>query len=259
MTVAGAKVAICIPYYRSVEGPTLLACMAMTACSAMHGVSMLPIGTSGCYIEDNRNGSVQHALDTELDFDWLLWIDGDMIFPEDALVRLIEHDKDIVGANYRQRTPPFAFVGAYLDGKDTHLMEPGLWPMSHLPTGLLLTRFDIYRKLAYPWFNAGLRGQPRDDVYFCNYAREAGYEIWCDHDLTKLVKHITVQDLGWFTPEQLVPVTGAQINLLRHQEDSKRRAALSAELAFPQNTAGATGPGPVRNGEINPGVEGVAK
>lgn len=234
MNVAGQKVAIAVPYYRSVEGPTLLASMALSAASAEAGIKMLPIGTSGCYIEDNRNGSVQHAIDTGINFDWLLWIDGDMIFPYDALARLIAHDKDIVGANYRQRTPPYAFTGAYLDGKDTHLMEPGLWPMSHLPTGLLLTRFDIYRKLAYPWFNAGLKGQPRDDVYFCNFARENGYEIWCDHDLTKQVRHITVQEIPWFSPDQLVQVTGAQINLTRHEEDSKRRAALSRDLAFPK-------------------------
>src|SRR6266853_2140360 len=167
------KVAIAVPYYRTVEGPTLLACMDLSARSA-GTVAMLPIGTSGCYIEDNRNGSVEYALKTGIPFDWLLWIDGDMIFPGDALLRLIAHDKDIVGANYRQRTPPYGFVGHYLDGSDAHLLEPGLWPMSHLPTGLLLTRFDIYRKLSYPWFKPGLRDEPRDDVSFCNYARHFG-------------------------------------------------------------------------------------
>jgi len=51
----------------------------------------------GCYIEDNRNGCVQHAIDTGIDFDWLFWIDGDMIFPTCPH----SHDRarqDIVGA-----------------------------------------------------------------------------------------------------------------------------------------------------------------
>ncbi len=220
------KVAIAIPYYRSVEGPTLLSCMELAARSAS-GVAMLPIGTSGCYIEDNRNGSVEYALKTGIPFDYLLWIDGDMIFPGDALLRLLAHDKDIVGANYRQRTPPYSFVGHYLDGSDTHLLDPGLWPMAHLPTGLLLTRFNIYRKLPYPWFKPGLRDEPRDDVYFCNYARHHGYEVWCDHDLTKEVRHITVQQVPWFSPEQIVTVAGAELDMERGAGEAAKRAALS--------------------------------
>lgn len=222
------KVAIAIPYYRSVEGPTLLSCMGLAARSATH-CGMLPIGTAGCYVEDNRNGSVQYALNTGIPFDWLLWIDGDMIFPDDALLRLMEHDKDIVGANYRIRTPPFGFAGHYLDGSDRHLMEPGLHQMGHLPTGLMLTRFDIYRKLSYPWFRPGLNNESRDDVYFCQYARSNGYEVWCDHDLTKQVQHIAVQQIPWFQPDQLVTVEGAQIDLNKSAAAAKDRAALSRQ------------------------------
>lgn len=222
------KVAIAIPYYRSVEGPTLLSCMDLAAHSAAH-CGMLPIGTSGCYVEDNRNGSVEYALATGIPFDWLLWIDGDMQFPGDTLVRLMAHDKDIVGANYRQRTPPYSFVGAYADGRDTHLLEPGLHPMAHLPTGLLLTRFEIYRKLGYPWFKPGLKGEARDDVYFCNRARTAGYEVWCDHDLTFQTVHLGAQALPWFAPEQVVRVEGAQINLDKSAEEAKKRAEKSRE------------------------------
>ena len=221
------KVAIGIPYYRTVEGPTLLSCMGLMAASAGK-VGLLPIGTDGCYIEDNRNGCIQYALNTGIDFDWFLWIDGDMIFPNEALLRLLSHDKDIVGANYRQRTPPHAFVGVYADGRDTHLMEPGLHRMIQMPTGFLLTRFDIYRKMPYPWFKPGLHSEPRDDVYFCRTAGARGYEVWCDHDLTREVRHIATQQIPWFTPDQIV-VAGAQIDNLKAAEASKERAALSRE------------------------------
>lgn len=218
------KVAICTPYYDQVKAETA-SCMFLLAAHSAMTVAMAPITCNGAYTEDNRNGCVEAALKTEIPFDWLLWIDTDMVFPPDALTRLIAHDKDIVGANYRQRKPPYGFTAHYLDGSDTHLLEPGLWPMSHVATGLLLTRFDIYRKLPYPWFNATSdRTQPRDEVYFCREAREAGYEIWCDHDLTFQVGHIGEQVVPWFSKEQLKPVEtiGAQLN-------HKKNEAMAAE------------------------------
>ncbi len=223
------RVAICVPFYRTVEGPTLLSCMEMAMRSAAT-CGMLPIGTSGCYVEENRNGGVQMALDTGLDFTHLLWIDGDMVFPGDALLRLLAHDKDIVGANYRQRTPPYRHVGAYLDGTDRHLMEPGLHKMLQLPTGLLLTKMDVYRKLPFPWFKPSWsRDEARDDVYFCHLARANGYDVWCDNDLTKEVKHISVQHIGWFDAHQIVEVKGTQLNLEEHAEDARKHAVQARE------------------------------
>jgi len=223
------KVAICIPYYRGVEGPTLFCCMDLAAYSAAHA-QMMTISCSGCYVEDNREGAVEFAMNTGVPFDWLLWIDGDMMFPHDALVRLMAHGKDIVGANYRQRTPPYAYVGHYLNGLEPDLRAPGLYPMGHLPTGFLLTRFDVYRHLPQPWFKAGSRGEARDDVYFCRQALAAGYEIWCDHDLTMQIRHISTQEIGWFAPEQIVRVQGAQINVDKSAEESQKRAKLSRKV-----------------------------
>lgn len=226
--MSAPKVAICIPYYRACEGPTLLSCMDLSARSAA-SVAMLPIGTAGCYIEDNRNGCIEYALATGIPFDWVLWIDSDMIFPGDALLRLLAHDKDIIGANYRIRTPPYTCAGIYHDRMDTHLLEPGLHRMAQMPTGLLLTRFDIYRRMGYPWFKPGLRSEPRDDIFFCRRALDLGYEIWCDHDLTKQVRHITVQEIGWFTDDQIKPVAvhGAQLDLEKSAEEGRKRASLS--------------------------------
>ena len=238
MSAPQYRVAIGIPYYRSVEGPTLLSCMHLSALSAEARIAMLPIGTAGCYVEDNRNGSVQYALNSGIDFTHMLWIDGDMIFPGDALLRLLSHGKDIVGANYRQRTPPYKYCGAYKN-QNPDLLAPGLHEMIQLPTGLLLTKFDIYRKMGYPWFKPGLHSEPRDDIYFCRRATALGYEIWCDHDLSKEVRHITVQEIGWFAPEQIVRVEGAQIDLTESAEAAKKRAQLSSEQFIAANKSAA--------------------
>src|SRR5215469_10900639 len=135
------KVAICMPYHRFVDGPTAM-CAMQLGFHAARWVSALVIQSTGCYVEDNRNGAVEFALQTGIDFDWFMWIDADMEFPPDTLTRLIAHNRDIVGANYRVRTPPYSFCAHYADGSDAHIHEPGLHPMGHLPTGLLLTRFE---------------------------------------------------------------------------------------------------------------------
>lgn len=217
------KVALGLPYYRNFEGQTTLCLMEMIANSTQF-LSVLPIRANGAYIESNRNAAVEYALNTGFDFDWFMWVDSDMIFPPDTLLRLIAHEKDIIGCNYRQRTPPYNSVGAYADNDPMDVaFTPGLHRMLHLPTGLLLTRFDIYRKMPRPWFNAALSPAPRDDVYFCNKAREMGYDIWCEHDLTFQVKHIDTQEIPWFDRSQIV-TRGSQLSKTTGIEEAMERA-----------------------------------
>lgn len=227
--VSRPNIAICVPYYRHAEGGMLLS--AMDLCYQGGNIAnLLTIGSSGCYIEENRNGCVQFAINTGVEFDWLLWLDTDMIFPGNALERLLAHGKDIVGANYRQRTPPYKAAGVYKHG-DPADMWSGLHEMAQIPTGLLLTRFDIYRKMQYPWFLEGDRTQARDDIYFCRRAVEMGYEIWCDNLLSSEVRHIDTQEIPWFGREQIRRVeTGMHIDNVAAAEAAKDRAALSRDV-----------------------------
>jgi len=81
-----------------------------------------------------RNNGVARA--QELGADFLLFLDSDMVFPRSTLLRLIAHGRDIVGATYLRRTPPYTILGARLSdtiGEDA----PGLAEMQHLPTGCL--------------------------------------------------------------------------------------------------------------------------
>ena len=75
-------------------------------------------------------------------------IDSDIVVPPDALVRLLKHDKDIVGCPYPMRKWPHALVGL---PKDTTKFE-GLEPCHFLPGGCMLVRTDVYRKLKKPWY-----------------------------------------------------------------------------------------------------------
>src|SRR5207249_1876609 len=55
----------------------------------------------------HRARSIMAAKALEADWDYILFIDGDMKFPADALDRLLKHNVDVVGALCTMRQPPF--------------------------------------------------------------------------------------------------------------------------------------------------------
>ncbi len=119
----------------------------------------------------------------------VLFIDSDMVFPLDVMKRLLSHNKDIVGALYARRRPPFGPIGtAYDDAKETN----GLLRMKHIPTGCLLINMRVFEKLTKPWFSDRVEGEQivGEDVHFCERAATAGFEIWQDTVLSREVGHI---------------------------------------------------------------------
>jgi len=121
----------------------------------------------------------------------LLFLDSDMVFPADTVTRLLQHNKDIVGSVYAQRTPPFHPLGVTHEGEHIHVTN-GLRRMTIIPTGCLMIRMSVFEKLSKPWFSTRVEGEKLvgEDYYFCEKAVKAGFEIWCDGDLSREVGHI---------------------------------------------------------------------
>ena len=124
----------------------------------------------------------------------ILFIDDDMDFPYRAAHRLLEHDKDIIGANYTSRFYPPQPLAV----KDMKFISSrgrsGIEKVDHVPTGLMLIKTAVFAKLEKPYFESpaledGDDGMS-DDVYFCRKARKAGFDVWVDHDLSMEVQHI---------------------------------------------------------------------
>ncbi len=191
-------------------------CLAIA--SAPH-VDLIPINIRGEDTAQGRNRLVRLAL--EGNADWVLWIDADMIFPPEALLRLLAHDRDIVGVDYRLRAPPFKRIGLFMHDDDPkrHTRVPraqaqarqsGLIEMAMLGLGLILVRANVFRKLPSPWFGRtwvkehatpdNPDGFSTEDTYFCNVARHYGYPIWCDLDLSAQVQHIGEACVPWRMP-----------------------------------------------------------
>ncbi|MDE1900401.1 MAG: hypothetical protein KGI37_02010 [Alphaproteobacteria bacterium] len=137
----------------------------------------------------------------------LLFLDTDMVFPVDTMKRLLAHDKDIVGATYSQRMPPFHPLTVTEDGEHAHVTA-GLQRVRLLPTGCMLISTSVFDALEKPYFNLVAEGDQLrgEDYYFCEKARAAGFDIWCDGDLSAQLGHVgqKIYRIGDIAPQKII-------------------------------------------------------
>ena len=145
----------------------------------------------GTYLPRARAALVRDALDHTVTH--ILWLDSDMRFPKDTLLRLLAHGKPIVAANYPTRTAPI--LPTALDGETrvpifTH---DGLVEATCCGMGVMLTSIDVFLALRKPWFAVGYNRDADDyageDTFFCQRAREANFAVWIDGALSEQVTH----------------------------------------------------------------------
>ena len=136
------------------------------------------------------------------DFDYAWWVDSDMKFPIDAPIRLLNRGVPLVGCNYRRRRfPNPGFTGMMgQPGSFTELVtddnSPAMQDVDVLPHGCVMVHRSVYEKMPQPHyiqdFDANLNLEIGEDIYFCRKAREAGFQVWCDHELSKEIAHIGI-------------------------------------------------------------------
>lgn len=122
----------------------------------------------------------------------ILWLDSDMRFPKDTLLRLAGHGQAIVAANYPTRQPPF--IPTAMDNDYQPVFEgEGVTDVRVCGMGVMLTTTDVFRKIGKPYFALGYNKKQDDyageDAFFCEAARKAGLRIQIDWALTADVSH----------------------------------------------------------------------
>lgn len=200
------KVAICIPTRgQNPWGFTYdLAQMMLCTGIAMVSRGLLDIGlisTDGTYIASNREDLVLSALEGYPTH--LLWLDDDMRFPQDLLIRLLKHNKPIVAVNYAMRKTPCipVTIKRLSDTKGqpaTRLIttpeSSGLEQVEAIGFGAALIRANVFHRIPRPWFenywNTKVDRWIGEDIDFCRKCEKAGIEILVDHDLSKEIGHV---------------------------------------------------------------------
>ena len=152
---------------------------------------------TGCEIPELREKTTDAALRAECDA--VLYLDSDMRFPTNALVRLLAHEQPVVAANYTTRRPPFHPVSVRTLGGEriyTEAESTGLEVVAATGMGVMLVRAEVLRAINSPRFMIGYvpddHAHIPEDLYFCRNVGQAGYPIQVDHDLSREVTHIGV-------------------------------------------------------------------
>lgn len=147
------------------------------------------------YVDYNRNLLTEGAL--RYNADYMFWLDSDMVIAQDTLLRLMEHDKDIVSGLYFNRKTFEPIM--YLRGREKH--EPiirwdkdSLLKVDAIGMGCVLIKSDVFRNIPPPWFLYNAVENVSEDIYFCVKAKEAGYDIWVDPAV--LPGHIGESEVG---------------------------------------------------------------
>ena len=192
-------IVIAVPASDGMEGATGIALATLCAYSAKD-FDLRPIYTENPNIAITRNMAVAVAKMHRADY--LFFIDSDMKFPRDALIRLFAHQKEIVGAIYPRRKPPHIMLGVALNAEEG-AKQDGLSKMHNIPTGILLIKMPVFKKIDRPYFRCPFNEYEitGEDVDFCERARDSGLTIYNDVGLSKEIRHIGTTDYGYDSEE----------------------------------------------------------
>ena len=163
--------------------------------------------SAGLYIDEARNQLATNAV--KIGSEFLLFVDNDIILPENGLVKMLEIMEDdidkeigVVSGDYllKGKIPHSAFLQLDDRGIVTELNR-----IKNLPKivesnwliglGCCLIRTEVFRQLRYPWFVCysvdekmkGVsdtdQGGVNEDAHFCELMFENGYKIKIINDL----------------------------------------------------------------------------
>ena len=192
-----ANVLIAIPTFESITPDTFKAIWDMDR--GGHEVSFEFVRGYDCATARNR--IAQMALDGG--YDHLLMVDNDVTPPSDALVNLLSHGVDCVSGFYLHRNADnrpgdrtcvcrlldakgkayfnYPLESEYTVGELAGMRERGehLVEIHGGGMGCVLVRTDVFRRVAYPWFDwVNYRDERRnmlsEDLYFCEELRKKG-------------------------------------------------------------------------------------
>ena len=209
------RIAICTPRHGDVSGEYARSLAKMVFYTARANINYNGSPTTpdieifmrrGSELPRSRNTLARDAVDWGANY--LLWIDADHLFPEDALLRLLSLNLPVIGTNYPRRQCPTFPTAIGLDGDyvwttEEMAAEGRVDEVAHLGLGFCLIDMNVINTLRAegtgPLFAVEPIGEGFDsvgeDVFFFNRVRGAGFPVHLDHTLSWTLGHLHQQIL----------------------------------------------------------------
>lgn len=198
MSEKAFKLAICIPSGDMVhmDFTTSLGVMLARLAAARVDCALYNVRTT--ILSKGRQTLVNKAMSTGSTH--LLFIDSDMVFPPETAVRLLSHQKDIVGiaAATRRENRLLNSAQTRWGERLTAGPEEGLLQVDYLGFGCILIRSEVFAAIEKPYFPIHFKEHDPEtgdvwigeDYGFCEKARAAGYAIHVDTALSHRFGHL---------------------------------------------------------------------
>jgi hypothetical protein len=140
-----------------IEAQTQECLLHLALWNAAHGFTNVEYVTMPAQlVESGRDAVCAHALRNS--YDWLLMVDGDATFPEDALARLlhtayITHpDSDVVGAYAQLKGSYHPTIDTGTGTWETIFPGAGVLPVVRTGGHFLLVKTPLLQRFGPPWF-----------------------------------------------------------------------------------------------------------
>ena len=229
MTEKPPKIYIAMACYDSVKINTMLSITRLVKEFTKAGLEWQIETVKSPYVSKARNALT--ALFLRSKYDYLLFIDADVEFNPEAVIRMLVTKKDIILTPYRVKFPQDVNLAKYSvsfpDDKNVSILPGDLVEISEGPAGLMLIHRKVFEflmdscprlKIKHPFqkesdpylynfwdttfdMDNGLwRGE---DISFCRLARKAGFQIFANIK-SKTTHHGTYGWTGTFE-DTLVP------------------------------------------------------
>jgi len=156
-----------------------------------------------CLGGDTLKGIEQKPFQGEIDYDYIMWIDSDMVFEPKDFKALLDMNRDVASGIYKTKNNKnYATVlkmiredyiqkGTYefLNDKELKIL-PDEFRVDYTGFGWILFKKGILEKIKYPWFrpywyNYGknIKEFTSEDVGICRSLREEGVHIIVNKNL----------------------------------------------------------------------------
>lgn len=182
------RIMIAMPTDRYIETECFQSIFNMDKCG--HEVDLITVCKYS--VDEARNMLSKHAI--ENGYDYILWVDADVIVPKDTIEKFIKSGKEIIAGLYSYKVLTRNEVvclkkvgdryGNYKADKICELKE--ILEVDAFGFGCVFMSVDVLKHLTEPYFV--FKNDLGEDIYFCEKAKKAGYKLYADP--TVLCGHI---------------------------------------------------------------------
>ena len=184
-----SKIMIAIPCMDQVPTPFAL---SLAMIRKPEGDDFACATRMGSLVYNSRNDLAMQAIQTG--FDWVFWLDSDMVFQQDILVRMLkvarEKDLDFLSGLYFRRTVPYTPVAfdhlevnenGDCEWSEFEELPQSLFEVGGCGFGGVLVKTEVLAKVQEKFGNMFFPiAQMGEDLSFCWRARQCGYKVWMD-------------------------------------------------------------------------------